>query len=94
MTLITDETRDLNPWNLTEGDPCYQILIDCDTTLTRGPVKYSGKVSVPPGQARDVEEAATVAFLIAQQDGLKSPLMSYCTFYFYDEDQEGWVPFL
>lgn len=94
--LITDKTRDLNPWNLKEGDSCFQILIDCDTALTSGPVKYSGKVSVPASQARDVEEAATVAFLIAREDGLKSPLMSYCAFYFYEDTpgDEGWVHFL
>ncbi|GAA5514927.1 hypothetical protein Dcar01_03691 [Deinococcus carri] len=95
MTLITDATRNLNPWNLKEGDRCFQILIDCDTVLYGGQhIKYSGKVSVPEGKADHLEEAATIAFSIAQQDGLRAALMSYCAFYYYDEDEEGWVQFL
>lgn len=94
-TLDFSNTRDLNPWKLSEGDRCFQILIEVDTTLYSGQhIRYSGKVSVPEGLADDLEDAATVAFGIAQRDGLNAPLMSFCAFYFYDEDEEGWRQFL
>lgn len=93
--MITDQTRDLNPWNLQEGDPCFQILIALDTTYASGQhVQYSGKVSVPGAVARDLEEAATIAFGVAQKDGMQAALMAYCAFSFYDEDEDGWRQFL
>jgi hypothetical protein len=95
VSLITDQTRDLNPWHLQAGDPCYQILINLDTTYHDGQhAVYSGKVSVPAGMVAGLEEAATVAFSVAQQDGMQAALMAYCAFYFYDEAEDGWRQFL
>lgn len=95
MTLDLSQTRNVNPWNLSEGDRCYQILIETDITLYGDKrLQYSGKVSVPASEARHLQEAATLAFSCAQKDGLDSPMMCYCAFYFYDEDQDGWVQFL
>lgn len=95
MNLITAETRALNPWSLNEGDRCFQILIDLDTVYHDGRhAKYSGKVSVPATEASNLEEAATIAFGIAQRDGMDSPMMLYCAFYVYDEEETGWAQFL
>ena len=90
--------RDLNPFGVALGQPSYSILIDCNATLHDGrKLDWFGRVVIPVelnGTELELEEAATIAFGHAQHEGLEAQLMSLCSMYCWDDEEEGWVQFL
>lgn len=100
MTERMAQMKDLNPFGIEEGAESYSILIDCNTSTYDGKkLDWIGRVAVPVevnGEELELEEAATLAYRVAQQEGLPAQLMSICSFYFWEEDAEGggWVQFL
>jgi hypothetical protein len=88
-----------NPYNLTEGQDCYQILVKADFIgHDKVAVKFEGAYAIPMEEAAyhpdELEGAATLAFKLAQQDGLTSSMMAFCQFAHWDDEEDGWVEIL